>query len=144
MSDDGVEASSDVYARVAPVYIGVGLLSVLCTVVINAMYWLTPRLRHDHASTVINTVTTCDLLYTLKFLVSAIVWQAGARDERDSFHVVPDDCLSSVAYGQFFGMAAISWNACWIASTPSRRSLPPAIPASSRSSPRSMRSSRPW
>ena len=107
--------SSDVvtYAAVVPYYIATGFVSLVLTLVIVFMYACSARMRRDHASTVVTIVTVCDLLYTLKFLVSALAWRGGA-DDRDSFHLFDDNCLSSVAYGQFFGMAAISFNACWV------------------------------
>ena len=45
--------------------------------------------------------------------MGAVSWVAGERDQRASFHIFADNCMSSSAYGQFMGMASISWNACW-------------------------------
>jgi 1-phosphatidylinositol-4-phosphate 5-kinase len=102
------------YAQIAPFYLSVGFFSVVLTGIVTLMYMCSPRMQRDHASTVVFIVTVCDLLYSLKFLVSALAWGGGSDDDRDSFHFIPDNCLSAVAFGQFFGMAAISFNACWV------------------------------
>ena len=97
------------YEAMAPVYLTVGLLSLLSTLAVIAV----SRRVRDHPSTIILIITIVDLLYTLKYMVGALAWLCGARDERDSFHLINDDCVSSLAYGQFMGMACISWNAVW-------------------------------
>ena len=74
---------------------------------------LDARLHRDHAATLILIMTLMDFLYTIKFLVGELAWVGGARADRDSFQLIPDDCMTSTAYGQFMGMASISWNACW-------------------------------
>jgi len=102
------------YALIAPYYLGVGAVSLVLTLVVALMFACAPKLRRDHAATVVFIVTVCDALYTLKFFVSALAWSGGSDDDRDSFHFIPDNCFTAVAFGQFFGMAAISFNACWV------------------------------
>lgn len=101
------------YAQLVPIYISLGLLSFILSCTINLVYWSSPKMRRDHASTIINTITICNMLYTSKYLVTAFFWLIGLRDGSRSFHIIPDHCLTSSAFGQFVGMAATSWNACW-------------------------------
>ena len=104
----------DSYGGVVAVYIALGLASVLATLVVAAVSTSSARLRRDHYSSMILIITLCDLLYTLKFVVSAVAWAAGRRDSRASFHLLADNCMSSTSYGVFTGLACISWNAAWI------------------------------
>ena len=106
-------AAGGVYASVVPYYLGVGIISVSLAVVIYVLFACSRRQRTDHAGALITIITVCDALYTLKFFLSALFWNGGT-DDRRSFHLFDDDCESSVAYGQFFGMAAISFNACLV------------------------------
>jgi hypothetical protein len=103
----------DVYDSVADVYIGVSFVSVLFTLIVAVVSMSSDRLRRDHYSSMVFTITVCDLLYTLKFLVSAAAWDAGYKNERSSFHLIQDDCMSATAYGIFTGLACVSWNAAW-------------------------------
>lgn len=103
-------ALSQQFESMAPIYLTLGLASLLGTIAVIAV----SRRVRDHPSTIILIITVVDLLYTLKYMVGALAWLCGARDERDSFHLINDDCVSSLAYGQFMGMASISWNAVWI------------------------------
>lgn len=110
MSADDV----DTYGDVVPWYIGFSIVSVLATSLVTLVSTSSARIRSDHYSIMIQIITTCDLLYTLKFLVSAMAWVAGRTDARSSFHLFGDDCMSAAAYGIFTGLACISWNAAWI------------------------------
>jgi hypothetical protein len=104
----------DVYDAVADTYIGVSFVSVVSTLIVAIVSMSSDRLRRDHYSSMVFTITLCDLLYTMKFLVSAAAWDAGYRNERSSFHLIEDDCMSATAYGIFTGLACISWNTAWI------------------------------
>jgi hypothetical protein len=103
---------AEMYAKVAPTYVVFGLPSLI--------FWWLMSLRHawypnkEHGLTLVYMMLACEAAYSFKFILSALFWLAGFKDGRASFHVVPDNCALSVAYGQFFGMAAISWNACWM------------------------------
>ena len=108
------DKDQDSYGSVVAVYIGLGLASLVATLVVAAVSTSSARLRRDHYSAMILTITLCDLLYTLKFFVAAVAWAAGRRDARSSFHLLADDCMSASAYGVFTGLACISWNAAWI------------------------------
>lgn len=108
------------YNTVQAVYLGVGLCSVFATALVTYVFVSSRRMRKDHASNMIQVITVCDLCYTLKFLVSAIVYFSyydGGHVPpallRESFHFLKDDCATAAAYGQFWGMASICWNACW-------------------------------
>jgi hypothetical protein len=72
------------------------------------------RVRADHSSTILHFMTMCEGLYALKFVLSAAAWYGGLRDGRASFHLLRDNCATSIAYGQLLGMAAIAYNACWM------------------------------
>jgi hypothetical protein len=105
------------YGTVAPVYVGGAALSLL-----SALYALRlsrrqgKRLTLTSPSALILILTFLDVLYSLKFAVSALVWYAlgsSSADNRKSFHAFDDDCLSSVIYEQFIGMACISLNVVW-------------------------------
>jgi hypothetical protein len=102
------------YGDVAGIHIGVGVLSLIGGAVILAMFEWDRRLASDQLGKMIWYMTVCDVLYTLKFFVSAVVWEVGLRNDRSSFHLIPDDCFTSAAYGMFLSMAIISWNACWV------------------------------
>jgi hypothetical protein len=91
-----------------------GAASLLLAGAMSLLHAWSPRLRDDHHATLLQYIIFSEALYSLKYFVSALFWAAGFLDDRASFHVIPDDCFTSVAYGQFFGMAAISWNACWM------------------------------
>ena len=117
MSDPFPAPSSDdvdAYSGVVAVHISLGLASVLATLVVAAVSTSSARLRRDHYSSMILIITLCDLLYTLKYVVSAVAWAAGRRDARASFHLLADNCMSATSYGVFTGLACISWNAAWI------------------------------
>jgi hypothetical protein len=102
------------YGEAVPVYIVVSLLSVLATSLVTLVSTSSRRLRGDHHSVMIQTITVCDLLFTLKFLIAAIAWAAGKQDARSSFHLFADNCMSAAAYGVFTGLASTSWNAAWV------------------------------
>lgn len=100
---------SNEFAQMVPFYLALGVASIIGTI---AVIVVSRRVR-DHPSAIILIITVVDLLYTLKYMTGALAWLVGQRDERDSFHLINDDCVSSLAYGQFMGMASISWNAVW-------------------------------
>ena len=102
------------YSFVAPIYVVCGSLSLLLAWAMALVYAWNPHVREDHSSTLIHLMTCCEAIYSFKFFASALLWYAGFRDGRASFHLLPDNCASSIAYGQLFGMAAIAWNACWM------------------------------
>jgi hypothetical protein len=111
------DAKSDddaLYSLVVPVHAFFGACSLLLSAAMSLMFAWSPRLRDDHHAALLQYIIFTEALYSLKFSLSALLWVAGFLDARASFHVVPDNCLTAVAYGQFFGMAAISWNACWM------------------------------
>lgn len=102
------------YEDVVNIHIVTGTLSIIGGLLILAMFAWDRRLGKKQMGMIVWLITLCDMAYTLKFLVPAVLWQFGFRNERDSFHVVPDNCLSSAVYGMLFSMAIISWNACGI------------------------------
>jgi hypothetical protein len=55
------------------VYLAVGSLSVLGTLAVAYVYYISPSLRRDHASTLILLITVNDFLYTLKYMVT-LAW----------------------------------------------------------------------
>jgi len=71
-------------------------------------------MRNSHPSQIIMLVTLCEGLFTLRYFVAALAWYFGSRDERDSFHIIPDNCWTASLWGQFFAVAAVMWNACWV------------------------------
>lgn len=107
--DEGSEKSVR-FSMIAPVYLAAGFLSIVSTAVITWLYMTTPSLRNEHASTMIQIITICDLMFTLKFTTSALVYEIDSGDQRRSFHLFADRCLSAAAYEQFWGMAVIAWN----------------------------------
>ncbi len=56
-------------------------------------------------------ITIWDLLYSLKFTLTAVMYLAGARNPRASFHLIDDDCLTSALTDTFFGLQTVIWNA---------------------------------
>ena len=89
---------------VAWVYLGVGSLSIIGVFAVAYVYYLSPSIQRDHASTLILIITMMDFAYTMKFMIGALAWVCGDRDTANSFHLIPDHCITSAMYGQFFGM----------------------------------------
>ena len=109
---------------VAWVYLGVGTLSVLGVFAVAYIYYLSPAIQRDHASTLILIITMMDFAFTMKFMVGALAWVCGDRDTNNSFHLLPDQCITSAMYGQFFGMVRagpLRGCALWVAPGPSSR-----------------------
>eukprot|EP01138_Halocafeteria_seosinensis_P013084 gb/GECG01013362.1/.p1 GENE.gb/GECG01013362.1/~~gb/GECG01013362.1/.p1 ORF type:complete len:1282 (+),score=146.46 gb/GECG01013362.1/:1-3846(+) len=102
------------FEMVAPFYLSLGILSLIGASVITWLYFTTKSLRWEHASTMIQIITVCDLLFTLKFTVSALAFELDEGDARRSFHILDDGCRTAAAYEQFFAMAVIGWNSCWM------------------------------
>ena len=59
-------------------------------------------------------ITIWDLLYSLKFTLTAVMYIAGERNPRASFHLIDDDCLTSAITDTFFGLQTVIWNAVCI------------------------------
>ena len=100
------------YASVAPLHITGSTLSLVGLAVVVSVVRSSRKTTAMSSTTMLLMMTTaCDFLYALKFLVSAIAFECGASDGRSSFHLFPDDCLSSVLYEHVVGMSCICLNA---------------------------------
>lgn len=78
------------------------------------VYSTSHRMRKEYSSKLILIITLMDLLLTLKFLVSAVMWKFGLQSTNSSFHIIDDNCVIEVLYGSFTSMASQSWNFCWV------------------------------
>jgi hypothetical protein len=100
------------YGNLAPVYITGSTLSLVgLTVVVVVLKRSRRQTLRSSTTTLLLMTTVFDCLYSLKFLVSAVAFELGASDPRHSFHLIPDDCLSSVLYEHVIGMTCICLNA---------------------------------
>jgi hypothetical protein len=113
MSDDIASATN--YRAFAPVYI-VGTAMSLISAVLGIVWSCKggKRVSLLSQSGLILVLTICDVLYSLKFAVSAIAWYARGSPEdqgRMSFHLFRDNCMSSVVYEQCIGILCVALNA---------------------------------
>ncbi|KAA0178006.1 hypothetical protein FNF27_00554 [Cafeteria roenbergensis] len=102
------------YDSIVDVHLYTGCLSFVGGFLVLGMFWWDKRLRQEQLGKMVQIITICDLLYTVKFVAGAVSWHMGLRDERDSFHIFPDNCLSSAVYGMLLSTAIVAWNACWL------------------------------
>ncbi|KAA0171984.1 hypothetical protein FNF28_00301 [Cafeteria roenbergensis] len=102
------------YDSIVDVHLYMGCLSFVGGFLVLGMFWWDKRLRQEQLGKMVQIITICDLLYTVKFVAGAVSWHMGLRDERDSFHIFPDNCLSSAVYGMLLSTAIVAWNACWL------------------------------
>jgi len=79
------------YNELSTVYLGTGALSILGAGTLIFTQLNTPRMKKDYASRMIFIITVMDLLLTLKFFVSALLWRLGQRSLDSSFHVFDDN-----------------------------------------------------
>lgn len=102
------------YADTVWLYIILGWLSVGSTCIIAFLHVSNKEVRGDPSSKFILLITLADLLYSLKFMISAIAFIVGNNDDthdRDSFHLVDDQCLSAVIVETFTSATSVSLNA---------------------------------
>ncbi len=112
------------YADLAPYYIVGSSFSVFGTSILLAIMRFVGRLEFKTVSArFILALILVDLLYAAKFFVSAAVWYAGHGKGRDSFHFIPDNCLSSVLYEHVVGMLSICMNAVRVVRAALRRDV---------------------
>lgn len=102
------------FRDLVPIYASGGTLSVVLMLTLSAIWIFSPTLRHDHSSQMIQMLTLCDLVYTLKYTIGALAWTGGYNDETRSLNIFEDNCMISTLWGQIVGMASISFNAAWI------------------------------
>jgi len=79
------------YDDLSWVYIATGSLSVLGTGTMVYVYSTSHRMRKEYSSKLILIITLMDLLLTLKFLVSAVMWKFGLQSTNSSFHIIDDN-----------------------------------------------------
>jgi len=114
-SSDGEE---DFYVNLAPIYLIGGALSLVGAAAVLLVFCggqHANRVWSSHTSQVILFITVCEALFTFRYFLAAAAWFAGFKNERDSFHIIPDKCWSASLWGQFFAVSSVVWNACWIA-----------------------------
>lgn len=115
---DGTDDGEDFYGTLAPVYFIGGLMSLVGAAAVLVVFCggqHASRVWSSHTSQVILFITVCEAMFTFRYFLAAAAWFAGATDERDSFHIIPDKCWSASLWGQFFAVSSVIWNACWIA-----------------------------
>jgi hypothetical protein len=72
-----------------------GSLSLVGAAAVTSVFCCHRTLHRDHSSLLIQIITICDVLYTIKYTVTAIAWLAGDHAADTSFHLFADNCAAS-------------------------------------------------
>ena len=101
------------YEALTPLYIIGFCLTAAVTI------WLFKVLRRHarqgaseaHRAKLFMFATVCDLIYCLKFFISAIFYLCGETNEYYSFHIFNDDCFSGGLYDAISALLSLGYHA---------------------------------
>lgn len=107
-------SSNKSYETLAPVYLSGCSLSIVAGVIaLRKTIAEGKTVDKSSPSLLFLAVTWASVCYSMKFGLSAVAWYASGEPEQDyrkSFHIIDDNCETSVLYEAFMGLLCVSLN----------------------------------